>query len=208
VNAMNQDATFRIVIVICFAVFMALGVRHRIRSQSTGEPLDRRQEGWFILSTLRSMGLLMWGGVVVYMVNPSWMAWSSLPLPAFIRWMGLAVFALAATMFRWALNTLGPNLTDTVVTRRAHTLVTRGPYRWVRHPFYDAAALMILAISLLTANWFLLLAGCTVMLLLVIRTRTEEANLVARFGDVYRDYMLQTGRFVPKSKKAAGPDAV
>jgi protein-S-isoprenylcysteine O-methyltransferase Ste14 len=27
-------------------------------------------------------------------------------------------------------------LTDTLVTRREHTLITHGPYRWVRHPFY------------------------------------------------------------------------
>ena len=71
----------------------------------------------------------------------------------------------------WTFHTLGPNLTDTVVTRKTHTLVTHGPYRWVRHPFYDSAALCILANSLLTSNWFLFLTGTLTLLLLVVRTR-------------------------------------
>jgi protein-S-isoprenylcysteine O-methyltransferase Ste14 len=36
------------------------------------------------------------------------------------------------------------------------------------------------------------------MALLVIRTRREEEQLVARFGDSYRDYMNRTGRFLPR----------
>jgi len=34
--------------------------------------------------------------------------------------------------------------------------------------------------------------------LLAIRARKEEQNLIARFGDAYRNYMQQTGRFVPR----------
>lgn len=39
----------------------------------------------------------------------------------------------------WTFIVLGPNLTDTVVTRKVHGLVTTGPSRWVRHPFHVAA---------------------------------------------------------------------
>ena len=45
------------------------------------------------------------------------------------------------------------NLTDTVVTRKEHTLVTSGPYRWVRHPFYSAFGLAVLANSVTAANF-------------------------------------------------------
>ena len=87
---------------------------------------------------------------------------------------------------------------DTVVTRRAHTLIISGPYRWVRHPFYDAVALSILANAITAANWFLLLTGSLVVVLLILRTRTEEEKLLLRFGDSYRTYMERTGRFLPK----------
>ena len=90
------------------------------------------------------------------------------------------------------------NLTDTVVTRREHTLITSGPYRRVRHPLYLAACLAVIADSLITANWFLALTGAAVFVLLVVRTGREEENLVKRFGDDYRRYMDSTSRFFPR----------
>ena len=95
-------------------------------------------------------------------------------------------------------RTLGKNLTDTVVTRTEHTLVTRGPYRWVRHPFYLATALAVVANSLVTANWFLALTGGISFGLLVLRTRIEEEKLIERFGEDYNEYMKRTGRFLPR----------
>ena len=40
--------------------------------------------------------------------------------------------------------------------------------------------------------------GVVILGLLVTRTRTEEANLVALVGENYLNYMKHTGRFVPK----------
>jgi protein-S-isoprenylcysteine O-methyltransferase Ste14 len=68
----------------------------------------------------------------------------------------------------------------------------------VRHPFYGSVTLFLLALSLIAANWFLLLTGAVVVTLLVIRTRREEDHLVRRFGDDYRRYMNRTGRFLPR----------
>ena len=34
--------------------------------------------------------------------------------------------------------------------------------------------------------------------LLAIRSRVEETQLAARFGDAYRDYQRRTGRFLPR----------
>jgi protein-S-isoprenylcysteine O-methyltransferase Ste14 len=98
----------------------------------------------------------------------------------------------------WTLRSLGENLTDTVVTRQHHTLVTAGPYRWVRHPFYLCAALVAVTVSLVSANAFFLVAGGLICFLLALRTRVEEANLLNRFGDDYRTYMDHTGRFFPR----------
>jgi len=195
---MSQGHDFRVVLVVFFAIFVPIGIYHRIRSQSTGEKLDRRQEGLFILATLRPVGIALWVGVIAYMVNPASMAWSSLPLATWLRWMGVVVLALACTLLVWTFRRLGKNLTDTVVTRQKHTLVIEGPYRWVRHPFYDCAALLSLAISLIAANWFFFVAGAVMHCLFFIRTRTEERNLLARFGGEYQAYRERTGRFLPR----------
>jgi len=195
---MLLDDTFQTILLISFVVVLPIALYYRIKSQATREKLDRRQEGLFILATLRPVGLLLWVGIFAYTINPERMAWSAVPLPDRLRWSGVGVLGVAAALLVWTLHSLGPNLTDTVVTRQAHTLVTRGPYRWVRHPFYDSAGLMVLGVALMAANWFLMLGGLVFMILIVIRTRTEEDKLVARFGDSYRTYMMQTGRFLPR----------
>ena len=195
---MNQDQLFRTVLIVVFLVVLPIGIYHRLKSYATREKLDRRQEGLFILATSRPVGIAFWLGLIAWMVNPVWMAWSSVSLPAWLRWTGVGLIALACGLLVWTFLCLGKNLTDTVVTRQKHTLVVHGPYRWVRHPFYDSAALLALALSLITANWFFLVTGVVLFWLLIIRTRTEEENLVTRFGDSYRAYMKRTGRFLPR----------
>jgi protein-S-isoprenylcysteine O-methyltransferase Ste14 len=197
---MSHDEIFRIAVIAVAAVVMPIGLYHRIRSQATHEKLDRRQEGPFILATLRPLGVLLMAGVIAYMVSPRSMAWSALPLPVWLRSAGVALALVAAGLLAWTFRSIGTNITDTVVTRKDHVLVTHGPYRWVRHPFYGSVALFVLAIALMAANWFILLGGAAVLSLLVVRTRKEEENLVARFGDAYRVYMDSTGRFFPRAR--------
>jgi protein-S-isoprenylcysteine O-methyltransferase Ste14 len=194
----NQDSTFRAVLGVGFLAIVLIMLYHRLRSWQSKEPLDRRQEGVFILATLRPVGLAMWVGVIAYLINPAWMAWSSIPLPVWLRWSGAGVLFLGVALLAWTLRNLGVNLTDTVVTRQAHTLITQGPYRWVRHPFYDALALFVVGFALITANWFILATGAVVFLLLAVRSQTEEALLSARFGEAYRSYQKSTGRFLPR----------
>jgi protein-S-isoprenylcysteine O-methyltransferase Ste14 len=195
---MNDESTLRAVLIVVMVVLLPIGMYHRVRSQSTGETLDRRQEGIFILATLRPLGAAFWLGVFAWMIDPGWMAWSSMPVPMGLRWAGVCFLVMGSLMLVWTFRSLGTNLTDTVVTREKHTLVVKGPYRWVRHPLYSSAALLITALSLIAANWFFLLTGVVLLCVLIMRTRIEEENLVARFGDSYRVYMARTGRFVPK----------
>jgi protein-S-isoprenylcysteine O-methyltransferase Ste14 len=195
---MNHDLTLRTVLIVVFLVVLPIGIYHRLKSQATRETLDRGQEGLFILATLRPLGAVFWIGLIAWMANPDWMDWSSVSLPVWLRWTGVGVIAIACGLVVWTFLSLGTNLTDTVVTRQKHTLVVQGPYSWIRHPLYDSAALLTVAVSLIAANWFLFVTGVGILCLLVIRTRTEEENLVIRFGDSYRTYMKQTGRFLPR----------
>ena len=91
----------------------------------------------FILATLRPLGAVFWFGVFAWMINPRWMAWSSLSLPIWSRWIGIVALFAGSTLLVWTFRTLGKNLTDTVVTRKKHTLVVHGPYQWIRHPLYN-----------------------------------------------------------------------
>jgi protein-S-isoprenylcysteine O-methyltransferase Ste14 len=193
-----MNAALRGILIVVLLVVLPIGIYYRVKSQATREKLDRRQEGLFILATLRPLGAAFFLGLIAWMIDPGWMAWSSLSLPVWLRWTGVGLIVVAGGLLVWTFRCLGSNLTDTVVTRKKHTLVVHGPYRWIRHPFYDAAALVTVAISLIAANWFLLVTGLVLFCLLIIRTRTEEENLMARFGESYRTYMERTGRFLPR----------
>ena len=195
---MNHDQMFRVVLVVAFLAILPIGLYFRLRSQATHERLDRRQEGLFVLATLRPLGASFWLGLIAWMIDPGWLPWSAVSLPIQLRWTGVGMIVVATGLLVWTFRSLGRNLTDTVVTRQQHTLVVNGPYRWIRHPLYDSAALLMLASSLIAANWFFFAIGIAVFCLLVIRTRTEEEHLLARFGNSYRTYMDRTGRFLPR----------
>jgi protein-S-isoprenylcysteine O-methyltransferase Ste14 len=194
---MTDDAVFRWVMVAGFVAVVGITAPHRVKA-GTREKLDRRKEGVFMLATLRPAGAALWLGIILYMINPAWMTWSATTLPVWLRWSGVAFLLLCVALLIWTLPTLGTNLTDTVVTRERHTLVTIGPYRWIRHPFYVAMALVTIGAALIAANWFILASGAVVFTLLAIRSRVEEEQLAARFGDSYREYKKRTGRFLPR----------
>jgi protein-S-isoprenylcysteine O-methyltransferase Ste14 len=188
----------RVILIAGLLVLVPVLLYHRIRSQATREKLDRRQEGLLLLLTLRPAGLVFLAALIVYILNPSAMAWSSMALPGKLRALGVGGGVLGSVLLIWTLRTLGANLTDTVVTRKTHMLVMHGPYLWVRHPLYVSVALLVLAVFLIASNWFFLLVGGAVLGLIYVRTRKEEELLLARFGDHYRAYMRRTGRFLPK----------
>ena len=195
---MIVDETFRWIFVMILVGFLPFGLYHRIRSNMSREKLDRWQEGAFILFGLRLSGLPWFIGGIFWMIDPKLMAWASVPIPLWLRWCGFALIAIWGALFVWTFQTLGKNLTDTVVTRKEHMLVTTGPYRYVRHPFYLAFAIALVGASIVTANWFLFVSGLLPFAFLVARTRIEEEKLVERFGDEYREYMQKTGRFWPR----------
>ncbi len=195
---MTTESTFRAVAIASIALSLPIGLYYRIKSQATGERLARKEEGVLVMLGLRLCGILAWALFAGYLIRPDSVSWCSLALPAWLRWAGapLGLFVVPPLLF-WTFHSLGKNLTDTVVTRREHILVTCGPYRWVRQPFYVVGFLWLLSLSLLTANWLLALLGAAVVTMLAARTRVEEVKLAERFGDEYRAYVRRTGKFFP-----------
>lgn len=193
---MTNEAPFRWATWILVLAILAIGIYHRARAARSRERISRKEEGKLIW--LRLFGLFLWLGVIAYLINPQWMQWSTLRFPRWIRWMGVGLASLCVPLTYWVFSSLGKNITDTVVTRKNHTLVTTGPYRWVRHPLYIVVVLLSVSLSLLMSSWFILATTAPLIFYLAIRTPMEEAKLIERFGDQYHAYMDRTGRYLPR----------
>jgi protein-S-isoprenylcysteine O-methyltransferase Ste14 len=195
---MPLENPFRVALVVIIVLTMAVTIYHRLQAAASREYISRKEEGYAFAIVLRLAGFCLWIATFGYLLFPASFHWSSFVLPAWLRWSGVVSGVLCSLLMYWTLSSLGKNLTDTVVTRAQATLVTCGPYRWVRHPFYVTAALLMASVTILTANWLIGATSLVVLALLAMRTPREEAMLIVRFGQQYRDYMARTGRFVPR----------
>ena len=202
---MPAETPFRIALAVVIALTASVTLTFRLRAARSGEPISRRKEGYLFAAILRLAGLGLWISTLAYLIAPASVARAQMPLPEPARWLGVVSGLLSAALMAWTLRSLGHNLTDTVITRQNATLVTHGPYRWVRHPFYVTAALVMSSVALLTANGLIAVSGVLVLTLLAIRTPLEEQMLIDRFGPAYRNYMQRTGCFLPRFRKR--PDA-
>jgi protein-S-isoprenylcysteine O-methyltransferase Ste14 len=195
---MASETSFRIALFLVMLSTMSVAAYHRRRAAVAGERISHREEGYLFAAVLRLIGLCLWISTLAYLLAPSVVAWAQVSLPLWLRWLGVALGGLCPILMYWTLSNLGVNLTDTVVTRNKATLITQGPYRWVRHPFYVSAAAVMFAATLISANLLIGISSVVVLSLLAIRTPKEEQMLIERFGDSYRQYMARTGKFFPR----------
>jgi protein-S-isoprenylcysteine O-methyltransferase Ste14 len=195
---MNENV-FRILAAVILLSAMAISSYFRRKAdQKSGERISRRVDGTAMMTAIKLGGLILWLSPFVYLINPVWMSWAKMELPEWVRWLGAVMGTVCVVLIYWLFSSIGNGITPTSATRKEHVLVTRGPYRWVRHPLYTAGCSLFVSFGLMADNWFIAALGMLTFLLMAIRTPKEEANLIEKFGDEYRQYMKRTGRFLPK----------
>lgn len=187
----------------CLILLLAISISGYFRRKAdriSGEKVSTKDEGRPIFLALRLGGLLLWFSPLIYAINPAWMAWSKIGLPDWLRWIGVGIGFVSLALITWMFKSIGTGITPTVATRKEHKLSTNGPYRWIRHPLYSFGTLAFLSLGLIADSWFIVMLAILAFILLAKRTPNEEAHLIEKFGDEYREYMRQTGRYLPRLK--------
>jgi protein-S-isoprenylcysteine O-methyltransferase Ste14 len=111
---------------------------------------------------------------------------------------GATVTGAGIALRQWSIATLGPSFVGHVLVQPGQTVVSSGPYRWLRHPSYAGQWLEMIGVGLSTGN-ALSMATCVSVPLIGIMRRIvgEERELVASLPG-YRDYIHGRARLVPR----------
>jgi protein-S-isoprenylcysteine O-methyltransferase Ste14 len=202
----DGELTFRLVFLNVCVLTYVVRRYYTVKIESICGKIPRQQR-WIeslkhegkSITTLRTVLSPIWVvALLLYFFNPAWMAWSTLPYSAWLRWFGIGLGIACIPMLVWVQRTLGNHWSTHLKLRENHTLVTTGPYKRIRHPMYVVLFFFITAIALATAS--LLITALNVLLIIVFYARIskEEQMMIQKFGGQYRDYMKHTGRFIPK----------
>jgi protein-S-isoprenylcysteine O-methyltransferase Ste14 len=179
---------------------------YRRRARNESETIPRRSEGGVAMTVRLLFALVLVCSIVAHAVAPESMTWASVDVPDWMRWLGALAALSVIPLVRWVLRSLGRNVSETVLTKRDHELVMEGPYRWVRHPLYAAGVLLLVATAFMNKSWLLLsLAVLATILVGAIVVPAEERRLLDKFGERYREYMNETGRFLPPFRVTRRP---
>jgi protein-S-isoprenylcysteine O-methyltransferase Ste14 len=120
------------------------------------------------------------------------------PGAIWFRSVGLVIVWLGLALRIWAITTLGAAWRMTVEVDQSQPVVTKGPYRWMRHPSYTGLLLITLGFGIAFASWlFLVLCAVLPSLALLRRIKVEESEMVRVLGEPYRAYSTETKRLVP-----------
>ncbi len=122
--------------------------------------------------------------------------WSLVPL-----WLQIAGVLLLLCSFYLIYRTSRENSYLSPLVRlqedRGQTVISTGPYQYVRHPMYSAFLIFILGTALLLGSWYGLLAGLLLIILFGWRAVLEERTLRDELQG-YAAYMTQVKyRLVP-----------
>ncbi|BBX72871.1 isoprenylcysteine carboxylmethyltransferase family protein [Mycobacterium shinjukuense] len=186
------------------AIFIVLGFGWRswLQYHRTGSSGFRRVSArigspeWFgavgfvvALLVAASAPILQWAHVVepLAIMRATWIQ---------VAGIMVASVGIAATVY--AQLALGDSWRIGVDEQETTTLVTTGPFGWVRNPIYTAMFTFALGIALVTPN-LVAWAGFVVLIAAIevhVR-RVEEPYLLRTHGDAYRTYCTTVGRFIP-----------
>jgi protein-S-isoprenylcysteine O-methyltransferase Ste14 len=188
---------FLILMAICGMAITLWLARHdpALLAERLGSPIQRDQKSW-------DKALL--GGVVV--LSFIWLAfmpldavrfgWSHVPLAL----QAIGALALVVCMWIWFLTFRENTFAAPVVkiqTERAQTVVTTGPYAYVRHPMYGAAIFYFAGIPLLLGSWYGLAFAPVFIIAFAVRAVMEERTLTAELAG-YADYAARVRyRLIP-----------
>ena len=135
---------------------------------------------------------------LIYVFTPV-LSFANYSSPLWVGLIGVVVLLLGNWVFWKSHKDLGTNWSPTLEIREKHTLVTHGIYRRIRHPMYLSIWLLVIAQAMILPNHIAGFSGVVPFALLYfLRVPKEERMMREEFGESYDEYLLGTGRILPR----------
>lgn len=200
-----DDLTLRRAVVFASALIYWTGVFVQIRRvrKRTGRSANSRPRG--VKERLLWIGWIM--VVVLWIATPLLIGNQSMSglfpiLPVLAHRSVLAVGLVLITAgylgTLWCYAIMGDTWRMGIDRNERNRLVTRGPYRVVRHPIYALQVLMLAGVALLLPTPLTFFILVVHYLCAWLKAVDEESYLLTVHGEEYRAYLARTGRLVPK----------
>ncbi|MFQ5550184.1 MAG: methyltransferase family protein, partial [Gemmatimonadales bacterium] len=163
-----------------------------------GGRINRFSEPGWLIAVRLVLGIPLLAMMVGQPLAPSWFGWAQISMSQHVNAVGLIISITGIWLVHRAFSALGPNISETVLTKESHQLVTSGPYRYVRHPFYLGAFKIVLGLGLLASSLALIVGAIAfVVLFRALIVPLEEAKLEEKLGQDYRRYRETTSSLIP-----------
>ena len=120
-------------------------------------------------------------------------------VPAYqnIRFIGLIFYLVFSWIQIISFKTLGDNYSQEVLIYRHHKLVTKGPFRFIRHPQYLSQILMDLGAGFATLSYLVIPLAVIEIPILIMRALLEEKLLNKNFKEEFLNYKSKSGFMLP-----------
>lgn len=93
---------------------------------------------------------------------------------------------------------LGKYFTRDVEVSKDQVLVSKGPYKVLRHPLYLGLYLLTISVPLFFSNWLMTIVSMLIMFMILnVRMRIEESLMEETIGNTYTDWKKKRYRFIP-----------
>jgi protein-S-isoprenylcysteine O-methyltransferase Ste14 len=181
-------------IVLCWASFL---IYFTVSAFFTKSTLERRGWTWRILFPV----VLLVGFIVVrYLIGAAFSAYAGVAI--WPNSMTDDIIADAITLgglivLFWARTVLGGNWSANPEVKEKHELITRGPYRYVRHPIYSGLLLMVLGVIIIFDRALGLFIFVACFLSLWVKAHQEEKLLTKHFPQAYPEYKARVKALIP-----------